>query len=225
MISPDWSAAHQRGFEHYKKARYQEAIEAFTEAIRIDPEAPRSYIARALCYRRLNQPDAALRDDQTAEELGGPEESLWDLLVNRSRRRWRFDFSDPNWTAVDPLSRKAALLRCLDGQILNGGLFQWIANGFGRWIDDVIEAAREVGTEASREVAALLLEVSVHLDDLEANQEWDGAGTESGHDDHQENDQSMEQLFDCEDRYYAVQSQFTSDVEKWLESRSKTRWK
>ena len=166
MISPEWTAAHQRGFEHYKKARYEEAIAAFTEAIRIDPEAPRSYIARALCYRRLDQSAAALQDEQTAEELGGPERSLWDMVVNRSRRRWQFDFSDPKWIETDPLSRKAALLFTLNAQILNGGLFQWVANGYWRWIDDVIEAARDVGTDSSREVAALLEEISLQLEGL-----------------------------------------------------------
>jgi tetratricopeptide (TPR) repeat protein len=224
MNSPDWSAAHQRGFEHYKKAKYEEAIVDFTEAIKIDPEAPRSYIARALCYRRVDQLTAALQDEQTAEELGGPERSLWDMIVNRSRRRWHFDFSNPGWTEADPLSRKAILLRTLDGQILNGGLFQWIANGYGRWVDDVIEAARDVGTDASREVAALLEELSLHLEDLDVNPEWQEQEIEEGHDDLEENDEDMELLFACENRYFSVQSQFTSDVVKWLEDRLKTHW-
>jgi tetratricopeptide (TPR) repeat protein len=225
MISPDWSAAHQRGFEHYKKARYKEAIVNFTEAIRIDPEAPRSYIARALCYRRLDQLAAALQDEQTAEELGGPERSLWDMVVNRSRRRWRFDFSDPNWIETDPLSRQAALLCTLNGQILNGGLFQWVANGYGRWIEDVIEAARDVGTDASREVAALLEEVSLHVESLGADQEWQEEAVEAEHGAPDDNDEAMELLFACEDRYYTVQSRFVDDVEKWLEGRLNTHWR
>ena len=39
----------------------------------------------------------------------------------------------------------------------------------GEWIGDVIEAANDVDTEASREVAALLEEVSLHLEDLNAD--------------------------------------------------------
>ncbi len=225
MISPEWSAAHQLGFEHYKKARYEEAIAAFTEAIRIDPEAPRSYIARALCYRRLDQVAAAVEDEHTAEELGGPERSLWDMVVNRSRRRWRFDFGDPAWVEADPLSRKAALLRVLNGQILNGGLFQWIANGYGRWIEDAIGAAREVGTDASREVAALLEEVSLHVENLEADQEWQEEAVDAEDGAADDNDEAMQLIFACEDRYYTVQSQFVDDVEKWLEVRLNTHWR
>jgi tetratricopeptide (TPR) repeat protein len=225
MISPDWYAAHQRGFEHYKKARYNQAIEAFTEAIGVDPEAPRSYIARALCYRRLDQLDAARRDEQTAEELGGAERSLWDLVVNRSRRRWHFDFSDPAWIEADPISRKAVLLCMLNAQILNGGLFQWIANGYGQWIGDVIEAANDVDTKASREVAAMLEEVSLHLADMNAEPLWQVESTEDENDDLEDNDQDMGQLFACEDRYYSVQSQFVADVEAWLEFRLNTRWR
>jgi hypothetical protein len=224
MISPDWSAAHQRGFEHYKKARYEEAIAAFTEAIRIDPEVPRSYIARALCYRRLDQLDAALQDEQTAQDLGGREDSLWDMVVNRSRRRWQFDFSNPSWAQTDPLSRKAVLLRILNAQILNGGLVQWIANGYGRWINDVIEAAQDVGTDASGEVAALLEEMALHVEDLSGSQEWHEDAIGEDHDTLDDNEKGMEQLFDCENRYYTVQSQFVDDVEAWLEHRLKTHW-
>jgi hypothetical protein len=218
VSSPESAAAyHQRGFGHYKKGEHVQAVAAFTEAIRIDPEAPNSYIARALCYRRLDNMPAALQDERTAEELGGPEKTAWDRFVNRSRKRWSWDFDNPEWRHSDPLSRKAVLLSQLNRQILNGGLFQWIANGYGRWIHDVIEAANEVGTDASREVAAVLEEVSQRL---EAGAEEFGRQLDETLEQADEDSQELEiveRLYECEDRYFRVQSQFVQDVENWLE--------
>jgi tetratricopeptide (TPR) repeat protein len=225
QTAPDSASAHhQLGFELYKKRDYSEAIASFTDAIRLDPDAPNSYIARALCHRRLDNLAAALEDEQTAERLGGSEKSAWDRIVNRSRRRWHGDFDDPNWKRTDPLSRKAALLQTLNGQILNGGLFQWVANGYGRWIDDVIAAAREVNSDATREVA-LLLEGITDLVDTGHSQSYremlldQGAGGQADQD--SADDEAMQRIFDCEDRYYNVQTQFVQDVERWFEEKAR----
>jgi tetratricopeptide (TPR) repeat protein len=218
------AAHHQLGFELYKRREYADAIASFTEAIKLDPEAPMSYIARALCHRRLENLAAADEDEKTARELGGPEKSAWDRIVNRSRRRWRGNFDDPDWKQLDPLSRKATLLQTLNGQILNGGLFQWVANGYGRWIDDVIEAAREINTEATRDVA-LSLEGITDLVDMERSQSYRemllDQGTGGQADEASADDEAMQRIFECEDRYYKVQSQFVEDVERWLEDKAR----
>jgi hypothetical protein len=206
---------------HLKRREYAQAVAAFTQAIELEPDAPNSYLGRAVAYRRLENLSGALQDEKTAEELGGPEKTAWDRLVNRSRRRWSWDFDNPRWSQSDPLSRQAVLLRMLNSQILNGGLLQWIANGYGRWIEDVIEAAREVGTDASNEVAAVLEEVSHHLEAGYPVGDWrEHAALDEERDCPEEPDEVSEQLTDCEDRYYRVQSQLVRDVETWLEERA-----
>jgi tetratricopeptide (TPR) repeat protein len=123
MTFPDSSAAfYERGIVHHKRAEFALAVAAYTEAIRLDPDAPNPYVRRALSYRALGDENNARQDERRAQELGGPERSAWDRLVNRSRRRWRWDLDDPHWQQTDPLSRKAVLLRLLNAQILNGGL-------------------------------------------------------------------------------------------------------
>ncbi len=114
--------------------------------VRLDPDAPNAYIGRATARRSLGDEAGALDDERTARELGGPERSAWDRLANRSIRRWRGELDDPAWRATDPLSRQAVLLRQLNGQVLNGGLHQWISNGYAAWVDDVAESAGAVGT-------------------------------------------------------------------------------
>jgi hypothetical protein len=212
---------HERGVAHLKRREYAEAVAAFTEAIALEPDAPNSYLGRAVAYRRLENLSGALQDETTAEKLGGPEKTAWDRLVNRSRQRWSWDFDNSRWRQSDPLSRQAVLLCMLNRQILNGGLLQWIANGYGRWIEDVIEAAREVGTDAAKEVAAVLEVVAHHLEGWYAvgDRQEDAALDEEG-DFPEEPDELSEVLSGCEDRYYQVQSQFVRDVETWLEERA-----
>jgi hypothetical protein len=64
-------ASYERGMAHLKRAEYEAAVSAFTEAIRMDPKAPNAYAGRALAYRSLSDEDGALADEQTVRELGG----------------------------------------------------------------------------------------------------------------------------------------------------------
>jgi hypothetical protein len=208
---------HERGVGHLLKYEYAEAAAAFAESIRLDPDAPNSYIGRAMARRRLGDEAGALDDERTAQGLGGPEQSAWDRLANRASRRWRNDPDDPAWRATDPLSRQAVLLRDLNRQILNGGLRQWIANGYGAWVDDVAAAAREVGTAAAREVAALLEDVASLL---KAGYQEDFPEGDEFLD---EEDEASRVIGRCEDRYYNVQSRFVADVEAWLEAKAAAR--
>jgi tetratricopeptide (TPR) repeat protein len=203
------TSPYDRGVAHLKQAEYQQAIAAFTEAIRLEPNAPNAYLGRALAYRSVNDEDSAIRDERTANSLGGAEHSTWERLVNRAYQRLKGDLShadrDEFCRRLDPLQRKAVLLWELNSQVLNGGIPQWVANGYGAQIDEVIAAAREVGSDAAREVAAILEELSrLIATGWEPNAEEEG---ENG-------------LLSCDDRYYAVQHQFTKDVEQWLESQS-----
>ena len=169
---------------------------------------------------------AARQDEEKAQELGGPERNAWERLCNRSRRRWGREFDDPRWKQEDPLSRQAVLLEILNTQILNGGLRQWIANGYGQWIEDVIAAASAVGTESTREVAAMLQELAPHLD---AVQSMEGAWEEDEFDevDNEEEldemkDEVMSTLYELEDRYHRVQMDFIKDLEQWFEKQAGT---
>ena len=201
---------------HLKRGEYTEAVAAFTEAIVREPDAPNAYVGRALAYRSLGEESRALQDEQVARELGGPERTTWDRVVNRASRRWRGDLRDPDWRQTDPLSHQAVLLCLLNAQILNGGLYQWIGNGYGEWVDDVIKAAREVGTDASRAVAAVLEDVARHLQVAPGVVRWGLEEIAVPEDD-------LGWLWLCEQRYHEVQSQFVQDVEEWLETRAGLR--
>ncbi len=215
------TSPHELGRALYKRGEYAEALEAFTQAIELDPLYPNSYIGRALAYRRLENFPAALRDERKAEELGGAEITAWDRLVNRSRHHWQWDFDNPNWQRTDPLSRKAVLFVMLVRQILNGGLHQSVANGYWRWIGDLIEAAREVDTPATREVAAILQDLSRDLADAPSNDGWnEGDPLDDPEDDGEVESPGLERIYEYENRYATVQAQFVTDVDKWLEERA-----
>jgi len=56
---------------HLKRAKYEAAVAAFTEAINIDPKTPNAYVGRALAHRSLGNEAAAIHDEQTVQDLGG----------------------------------------------------------------------------------------------------------------------------------------------------------
>jgi tetratricopeptide (TPR) repeat protein len=210
MTSPQQPGTpYERGLTLLKQGQYAQAVTELTEAIRDDPSAPNPYVARALAYRALGDEAAARRDEDTARRLGGPEATAWDRLVNRAAQRLSGDLRHADrgrfYRSLEPLERLAVQLRELDCQILNGGLTQWVANGYGAWIDDVIAAAGTVGTPAARQVAAVLADVSQILRSRPA------ATPDAD---------PLDRLLECDDRYYAVQDEFVRNVEDWLEKQS-----
>jgi tetratricopeptide (TPR) repeat protein len=234
MSPPDsWTTCYERGIAHHKRGEFAQAVADYTEAIRLDPDAPNAYVRRSLSYRALGDDHGARADELAAQRLGGPERTAWERLVNRSRIRWGWDLGDPTWRQTDPLSYKAVLFRTLNAQILNGGLHQWVANGYGRWIDDVIQAAREVDTDATREVAAALTELAPHLESLSLEDQYfdEEPPEEESYDlepgaegDHPgEEDDAFNPFSLCEERFYLVQSRFVQDVEAWLEEKARAR--
>src|SRR5438874_1650568 len=74
--------AYERGVAHLKRGEHPQAAAAFTEAIGGDPQSPNAYVGRALAYRSLGDEAAAARDEAAAKDLGGPERSAWDRVVN-----------------------------------------------------------------------------------------------------------------------------------------------
>jgi tetratricopeptide (TPR) repeat protein len=202
-------AVYDRAAAHLFQGLNAEALAGFNEAIRLDPDAPNAYIGRAIARRRLGDEAGALRDEEAAQELGGPEKTAWDRLVNRAYRRLKRDLLDVSrdefYRRLDPLSRKAVLLSELNRQILNGGLAQWVANGYAQWIDDVIEAARAIGTDNARHVASA-------LEDLSQILQIDGL----------DEDEAFRRLSECEGRYFEVQMRFVRDVVERLEEESRS---
>jgi hypothetical protein len=219
MTTPDFSQTpYRRGVAHLMNFEHELAIAEFTEAFRLEPDAPNAYIGRAMAYRRRGNNSAARDDEEQAKRLGGAERNAWERLYNRAHRRWRGEFDDPRWKREEPLSRNAVLLDKLTGQIHNGGLHQWIANGYWRWIEDVITAAREINTDTAREVAAMLEDLSPHLDpELLRDDGWDEEEIDDDDEIVEEDDHAVEQLGAFEDRYYRLQMQFVEDVTEWFE--------
>jgi hypothetical protein len=151
---------YSRGVAHLKRSEYAAAVAALTEAIRRDPTAANAYVGRGLAYRGLEDDAAAARDEAAAKSLGGPDRSVWDRLVKQGLRRWKGNLVDPAWVRDDAVTRDAVLLRHWTWQVYNGGLPQWVANGFAAWADDLATACDRVGTESARSVAAIVRKIS-----------------------------------------------------------------
>src|SRR5262245_64657300 len=83
MMNPSQpaTAAYERGMAHLKRAEYEAAVSAFTEAIRLAPKAPNAYAGRALAHRSLDDEASALADEQTVRDLGGVKPPRGELIM------------------------------------------------------------------------------------------------------------------------------------------------
>ncbi|HKA08046.1 MAG TPA: DUF4375 domain-containing protein [Gemmataceae bacterium] len=106
------------------------------------------------------------------------------------------------YQGLHPLQRKAVQLWDLNSQVFNGGFPQWLANGLGAWIEELIVSVRQIGTRPARAVQSILEGVA-RLDRECETQE--------------EADQNTGRLLEYTDRYYAIAPEFADDVETWLE--------
>jgi len=210
LPDPVFTSHYDRAFAHLKKGEYEPAIAAYTEAIQFDPQAPNAYLGRALAYRSVGDEASAARDERAAKELGGAERSTWARVVNRAYQLWKGDGQATKtefYQGLHPLQRKAVLLWDLNGQVMNGGFPQWLLNGYGEWIKDIIEALKEIDTDAARQVQTIMEGVS-----LLANTDLQNEA---------ESVENMGGLLEYTDRYYALASAFGDDVEAWVEKRSR----
>jgi hypothetical protein len=207
---------------HLKGGRYAEAVQAFTEAVNIDPEGANAFVGRALAHRGLGNDAAAVLDEQTARTLGGPVRSVWDRLVRQAFSRWKGDLRDIAWGHQDPLSRSAFLLHQWTWQIYNGGVVQWVANGYGVWAEDLARVAESVETPAAREVATIVRDVAGILarrpDARQAMFQMitgDAVARDA-------EDDLFGAFSECEERYLRAGTrpgEFVADIEAWFERR------
>lgn len=220
MTSPS-ATPYEQGVAHLKLAEYAKAIEAFSEAIRLEPDAPNAYVGRSLAYNFVGDEAASLQDKETAKTLGGAERCAWDRLVNRANRRWHGNLNDPSWKIEQPLSRQAVLLHQWVGQIFNGGLPQWVANGYGMWVDELAQAAEQIGTNETRAVAMVIRDVAGILarcpNARESMFRMITTGAELTKSEHK----LFEALSQCEANYRHVGNHFSRNVEEWFEMQAK----
>jgi tetratricopeptide (TPR) repeat protein len=113
LPSESATAAYERGVAHLKRAEYDAAVSAFTEAIRLNPEARNAYTGRALARRSLDDESGALADEQMARELADPPDRTPTIAqptaMNRQSALQRF-FEDPLYILLAPFVFLFALL-------------------------------------------------------------------------------------------------------------------
>jgi hypothetical protein len=234
---------YDRAVAFLKSGQYREAIEEFTSAIEIDPNSPNSYVGRALAHRSLGNEVDAASDEQMAQRLGGVETSTWSRLCNRAYQRMKTDPADGMqgklskraefYQQLDPLSRKAVLLGDFHLQVMNGGIQQWIANGYSAWIRDLMGVVAQIGTNPALAMLAVLRDVGAVIADMEKNpqvRELGGASSclfamlfhqmpnVSAKDAWLE--EWLERIYSLNDRFFECEADFCVDANMWFDTQA-----
>jgi len=205
LPDPAFADCYDRAMAHLKKGAFEQAVAEYTEAIRLDANSPNARVGRALAYRSLGDEDNALLDERAARELGGAEQSTWGRLANRAYQLWKTDRQATRnefYQGLHPLQRRAVQLWDLNSQVMNGGFPQWAANGFGDWVEEIIDTARQIGTKPAKAVQSILEGVARLAAECDTQEEADD---------------NVGRLLEYTDRYYAVAPGFAVGVENWLE--------
>src|SRR5262245_3272031 len=69
--TPTANGLYDEGVAHLKRGEYEQAVDALSKAIRLNPDLTNAYVGRALAYRSLGNDAAAAADDRAVQRRGG----------------------------------------------------------------------------------------------------------------------------------------------------------
>lgn len=138
----------------------------------------------------------------------------WQDLMDRAYDKWQ---ENKGWSyrqflaSLDARERKAVVLGNFNGQVLNGGLCQWVENGYasgsGR---ELLDLLADIGTPLARRVRGIVVSVLVHVD---LTVEKGGCFDNYWVDDPEE---FVDELDELTNDYFELSDDFESEVEDFL---------
>jgi tetratricopeptide (TPR) repeat protein len=92
----------RRGKALYESGAYHDAIRLLTRAIALNPRAVQAYYARGVIFTRLDQPERAQQDFQTAEKMGHPKAAqALNALKFSETQEWRAESGPDAGSGID----------------------------------------------------------------------------------------------------------------------------
>lgn len=149
---------------------------------------------------------------------------VWQGLMDQAYAKWQADgkkWSYRQFLAnLDAVERKAVILGNFNYQVCNGGLQQWVDNGYAtataRELLDILE---EINTENSRRVIKILQSLAPHVD-MTCTENRGFGHNYWTHDEDGDREYGppawLEEIDALTDEYYEFYEQFTPEVEGYL---------
>ena len=146
---------------------------------------------------------------------------VWQGLMDQAYAKWQ---ANREWRYrqfllnLDAIERKAVILGNFNYQVCNGGIQQWVDNGYCVTAQDLLSILEEMDTENSRRVAKIVREVLPHVD-LTCTENR-GFGQNYWADDEEWYDDTppswFEEIDKLTDEYYEFYESFTPEIEEYL---------
>lgn len=149
--------------------------------------------------------------------------SCWQNLMDNAYDKWGINKkTGKSWgyrqflNNLDAVERKAVVLGNFHYQTCNGGLQQWVDNGYASDSGkDLLAILDEMGTENSRELAGIVRDVLKNVDMTQDNRGFGGDyWLEPWVDD--EPPSWMAEVDELTDKYYEFYARWTPEVEEFL---------
>lgn len=107
----------RRGKALYESGAYHDAIRLLTRAISLNPRAVQAYYARGVIFTRLEQPERAQQDFQTAERMGHPKAAqALSALKFSETQEWRAESDGDGETETGAKTPRAKSLSDSEGR-------------------------------------------------------------------------------------------------------------
>jgi len=141
----------------------------------------------------------------------------WQAIMDRAYDKWQKGWGYREFLLnLDTVERRAAILGSFNHQVLNGGLQQWVDNGYASGTGrDLLLILEEMDTELARKVKKIVEGTLVHVD---LGLEMSGFGENYWNED-PEDDMPLscyDEIDKLTDEYYAIYEDFEAEVERYL---------
>lgn len=141
----------------------------------------------------------------------------WQAIMDQAYDKWQKGWGYREFLLnLSTVERRAAILGSFNHQVLNGGLQQWVDNGYASGTGrDLLLILEEMDTELARKVKKIVEGTLVHVD---LGLEMSGFGENYWNED-PEDDMPLacyDEIDKLTDEYYAIYEDFEAEVERYL---------
>lgn len=150
----------------------------------------------------------------------------WQSLMDSAYNEWQSKkIPRKNWlNSIDELHKEAVLLGNLNYQVCNGGFYQWVSNGYGLEVNEVMSLLNTIynehGIDLCRQVYDMVNEIEPFIDTDKECEGCSGYYLVGDYDDNDDTEEEFGNICDImDDKFYEINERFEEVIEAYFQSK------